>query len=320
MLLLAENDIRKVVSPERVVEAVAGAMRLGESGDYRMPERMHVEHEGNMLLLMPCFAAGRMATKLVSVFPGNRGKNLPSVMGTVLLNDGRTGEPLAVLNGTALTALRTGAVGAVGVRHTTAPEVHNLGLVGAGAQGLQQVLFASLVRDFRDVYVFDTAEAQVRALIEKAAAQRSGLRFHVATSVENLLEKVEVVVTATTSSRPVLPDEAELLKGRHFIGIGSYRPGMREFPQALFGLLRRVWVDNRAAVHESGDLITPLSERWIDEEQVETLGKWIAGGGSVGAGETTFFKSVGVALFDLLVADLLYREARRQGVGTEVEL
>ena len=320
MLCLSEGDILKAVTPEEIVDAVESAMRLYETDEFHMPDRMQVDYEGNVLLLMPCFTSKKFATKLVSVFPGNVEKSIPVVMGAVVLNDGQTGEPLALLNGTVLTALRTGAVGALGIRYLTPPTVKTLGIVGAGMQGFNQALFASYVRELSDIFVFDIDAQKCVFLIEKLSKRRPGINIHQSKSVEELLQHSEAVITATTSLQPVLPDKRELLEGKHFVGIGSYRPDMREFPEALFKMLNRVLIDTRHAAVESGDLVTPLKNGWIKENQVFTIGKWIKTGEKIKDGETTLFKSVGMALFDLVVSDLVYQKAEEKGLGTKIKL
>lgn len=320
MLCLSEGDILKAVTPQEIVDELEAAIRLYESDEFHMPDRMQVDYEGNVLLLMPCFTSKRFATKLVSVFPGNAEKNIPVVMGTVVLNEGQSGEPLALLNGTVLTALRTGAVGALGIRYLTPPTVKTLGIVGAGVQGFNQALFASYVRTLSDIFVFDIDSQKSVFLIEKLAKRRPGINLHEAKSVEELLQHSEAVITATTSLHPVLPDKKELLAGKHFVGIGSYRPDMREFPETLFKLLNRVLIDTRHAAAESGDLVTSLKNGWIKEDQLFTMGKWLKTGEKIEGGETTLFKSVGMALFDLVVSDLVYQRAGEKGLGTEIIL
>lgn len=320
MLCLSENDILNAVNPEEIIDAVESAMRLYETDQFHMPDRMHVNYKENVLLLMPCFTAKKFSTKLVSVFPGNADKNKPVVIGTIVLNDGETGEPLAMLNGTVLTALRTGAVGAVAIRHLTPPSLNTLGIVGTGVQGFHQALFASHVRDLSDIFIFDTDIQKAVSFKQELLKKRPGIKVHQANSVEELLKHSMAVTAATTSNQPVLPDKEELLAGKHFVGVGSYRPDMREFPGVLFKLVDQILIDTRQAATESGDLATPLKKGWIDERQVLTMGDWIIKGKKIKEGETTFFKSVGMALFDLVVSELAYQKAVEKGLGTKILL
>jgi ornithine cyclodeaminase len=286
---------------------------LYEKKEFEMPMRTHADYRGNTLLLMPCFTRDRFVTKLVSLFPGNAAKNLPVLMGTVILNDGKTGEPLALLDGAKLTALRTGAVGGVGVRYLTPPDIRSLGIIGAGVQGLHQALFACRERDISRVSVFDRNPETAYSFMKTLAGLLPGVKICQTGSPEELLKESELIITATNAAEPVLPDDKALLRGKHFIGIGSYKPGMREFPAALFKLLDKMYVDTEHALEESGDLIDPLKNDWLKKEQVQTLGKLVGGKEKKAPlkGTTTLFKSVGMALFDLMVADLIYRTLRR---------
>ncbi len=322
MLCISEKEILEAVTLKEVSDTVEAALVLYETKEFHMPRRMHLDYEGNSLLLMPCFTREKFSTKLVSVFPGNTERDVPVVIGTMILNDGETGKPLALLDGTKLTALRTGAVGAVAVRHTTPQDIHTLGIVGAGVQGFHQALFACQERKISDIRVFDQVPGKVDHFVKNLVGMVPGVKTHWAGSAEELVMESELIITATNSSRPVLPDKEDLLKNKHFIGIGSYKPDMREFPASLFRLLDRMFVDTDHAAAESGDLIDPLENGWIRRDQVLTLGKLIRREvqGDTGKGTPTLFKSVGMALFDLKVADLIYQKAVAKGLGTRLDL
>lgn len=304
------------------MEAVESALLLYEKKEFHMPMRMHVGYEGNMLLLMPAFTPKVFGTKLVSLFPKNTEKNIPVLKGTMILNDGETGEPLALLNAATLTALRTGAVGGMGVKYLTPVNVKTLGVVGAGVQGFHQALFATEVRPFSEVFVYDINPARSRTVTERLSKKRPGLHLHAAETVKELVKKSDVIITATTAMDPVLPDKEDLLKGKHFVGIGSYKPTGREFPNSLFTHLERIYVDTEHAIEESGDLVIPLKNHWVTREQVWTLGKLIkqTQEGKEIHHETSFFKSVGMALFDVVVSDAIYRKAVENNLGEEVVL
>jgi len=320
MLCLSEQDLAAAVTPLQVVDAVETAMRLNEGSDCLMPDRAHIEYQGNTLLLMPAFAEGRFGTKLVSVFPGNTGRNKPVVIGTMVLNDGETGETLAVLNGTALTAMRTGAVGAAALRSLAPRSIATLGVIGAGVQGVRQVIYCACVRELTQVYLHDRDKNRINAAIEELSRYCPGLDVVGVETVEQLVGQSEAVIAATTALEPVVPNDEGLLRGRHFIGIGSFRPEMREFPEALYRLVDQVYVDTEHAKRESGDLSVPLARGWITAEQVVPLGRRLLKGDAVASTGTTFFKSVGMALFDLIAADLIYRESKKKNLGTTITL
>lgn len=320
MLILSKDDLLKAVTPEEMMGAIEEAMRRYETKDFSMPSRMHIYHEEDVLLLMPCFVKEGFGTKLVTVFPGNADKGVPVTTGLMVLNDMETGEPVAVMNGQILTALRTGAVGGAGIRHTAKADATKLGVIGAGGQGLFQAYFGAHARPVTEIHVFDTSSERVDNCLKELATMLPNVKLIAAPSVEALLEAVDMVITATTAMEPILPDNPELLKGKSFVGIGSFKPDMREYPQALFPLLKQVLVDTEYAKEETGDLAIPLQEGWITDDQVSTLGNlWNQGEGQ-DLGETTFFKSVGMALFDVMVAQLIYNKARELGIGQDIDI
>ena len=320
MLILSENDILNAVDFNDLLKSAENALLLQESGEFFMPDRVHLHHQGNVQLIMPAFANDHFATKLVSVYPGNRKLGKPSLYGTVILQDGHTGEPLALLNGAKLTALRTGAAGALGLAWTSPRNLETIGLVGAGVQGFHQALFACTVRNINKIAVFDPYHKDIQGFIRELSAFLPEVKITEQKNIHELLNQSEAVITSTTSLKPVIPGDVSLINGKHFIGIGSYRPDMREYPDALFKQLSAVIVDTPLAKKESGDLASPLKMGLIREDQVYTLGKLISGKVKIDDTQTNFFKSVGMALFDLEAAEIIYSRAKQKQIGQEVEL
>ncbi len=319
MLYLNEKDIIRAVSLDQVMDAIENAYAIDLKGDYRMPPRMHVKNEDNTLLYMPCFMKSIFGTKFLSLFPGNAARNKPVIQGLVLLNCPESGMPLALLDGATLTAIRTGAVGGVAVRHLSPKKSKTVGLVGAGIQGFRQVLYACEARDIEEVNLFDSSSTKSSALAGELEKMLPGVRVKESSSVEILLKASEIVITATPAASPVLPDDQDLLKGRLYIGIGSYKPEMREFPAALYSLVEKVYIDTEHGLEESGDLITPLENNWVRHDQIIKLGKILGNNEAVGSEETILFKSVGMALFDLVVSELIYKKALENNIGTVLD-
>ena len=317
MLYLNEQDIHQAASRGELLDELEGALRQQELGGFFMPPRVHVDHGENTLLLMPCLTQSFIGTKLVTIFPGNVKRNAPSVNAVMVLNSADTGETLAILDGRTLTALRTGAVGGVGMRHLCPPGTESLGIVGTGVQGFNQALFASSARALKVIHVFGRNPAGVSLLVEKLSAALPGIQIRAAATVESLLESSQAVITATSSADPVLPDNELLLKGKLFIGIGSYKPTMREFPESLFHLVSRIFVDTAHASEESGDLAVPLAKGWITHEQIKPLGQLLMEqkGDACLPQETILFKAVGMALLDVSIAGFIYQKALEKGLG-----
>lgn len=319
MLILNSEQIKNSVSILDVLSAVEKAFLLQETGDYLMPDRMHVENRENVLLLMPAFAGNYFSTKLVSVFPENVKKGEPFIYGAVLLNDGSTGKPIAVLDGSMLTGLRTGAVGGLGIAYTSPKEASRLGLIGAGFQGFHQILFACTVRNITTVNIYDPFSKNIKMFISDLKKYLPHIVFTISNSSDELVSASEIIITATTSQMPVISSNPKLLEGKHFIGLGSFTPVMREFPDSLFSLTEKVIIDTDLAIKESGDLKIPLENKLIDENQFLRLGQLINGDKKLDTSKTTFFKSVGMALFDLMAAETIYKKAIDKGIGTEVD-
>jgi ornithine cyclodeaminase len=318
MLILNKSDINQLVNPSELMDVLTEALIQQEDGKITMPQRMHADFDGNMLLLMPCYSGDFFATKMVSVYPENPSKELPAIYGTVVLNDGNTGKPLAMIEGSSLTAQRTGAIGGIGIRHTTPENISTVGLIGAGVQGYHQLIYACSTRPVKSVRIFDHNTDTSKTIVAKLNRDFPNIEFSVAHSVEALLKHSQLIITATASSMPVLPDKPELLLGKHFIAVGSYTPEMQELPDKLFCLTDQLIVDTEHAAHESGDVINPVKAKQISIEQVIPISKLITGQVNLSANSTTIFKSVGMALFDLAAAKYFYRKALKNKVGKEV--
>jgi ornithine cyclodeaminase len=139
-------------------------------------------------------------------------------------------------------------------------------------------------------------------------------------NVRELLERTALVVAATTSPEPVLPDESELLENKHFISVGSFRPTMQELPNSVFRLAGQLAVDSEHAAREVGDVINPLQAGLLRTTDVFSIGECVLGQRVVDVSRTTAYKTVGAAMYDLFVAEAFYRAAKTQGVGLEVAL
>ncbi len=323
MLILNEAEMLKVLSAEEVMQSVVKAFEIYESKDYFMPDRMHVDLGKKNLLFMPSAANNWLGTKYLTLFPENISRGLPTLYGLMVLNDFDTGRPLCILDGKTLTALRTGAVGGLGTQFTTPEDTSSVGLVGTGVQGYYQLLYASKVRTFKEVYLFDSYKSSAEALKERIAPLfGADTKITICADTTELLERSQLIITTTTSLDPVLPNDASLLKGKHYIGIGSYKPHMREYPDALFSVADSIFVDVELGKEETGDLAYPLEHGLLDESAILSFGDYIlrATDTEKVKGGTTFFKSVGMALFDLSLAHALYAKALEKKLGVSVDI
>ena len=318
MLILSDNDISNLLSLQQIITAVEYAMIAYEKGLASVQQRMHIDNGENTFLCMPSGDQKYFGTKLVSVVPGNKKQNLPVTNGAMLLNETSTGLPLAFINASKLTALRTGALGAIGVKYLTPPDETTFGLIGCGVQGLHQAIFICAVRNISKVYFLDRSKEKSKALISFLKIHHPHVEAKACSSAEELLEKTNIVVAATTSASPVFPNDPNLIRGKHFISIGSYKPSMQELPDSVYELAGELVIDSEFARHEVGDIINPIERKLLKEENVFTIGKIILGQRKVNIDQTTVYKSAGMALFDLFVAKAMYEQALEEKRGIEI--
>lgn len=319
MLYIDKNQMEEIVSLNRVMDSIERAFEIYKSKEFQMPDRMHVDRKEGTVLYMPCFTEEVFGTKIVSSFADNINKGVASIQGTMILNKSETGEPLAIMDGAAITAYRTGAVGGVGIRHTTRENCSSVGLIGTGVQGFYQLLYACTARDIKDIYIYDLSKDRARDFKDKLK-EKVNANIHIMSSSEELVINSDIIITATASLKPVIPDDKEILRNKHIIAIGSYKPNMREIPKAAYELLEEAYIDVEFATKETGDIITPIKEGWIKEDQVKVFGDFLSTlKNQPKENKTTLYKSVGMALFDLIVANEIYNTAIEKGLGKKLK-
>jgi ornithine cyclodeaminase len=307
MNFIDSDTIKRAASLSEWIEAMENALKFMINGKYVMPERMHIDRGNDTFLLMPCITDEYWATKLVSFCPGNKERELPSIYGTVILNDAKTGERLAIMDGGIITAMRTAAVSAAGIKHLSPAESHKLGIIGTGVQGIYQALFACSVRKINEVRIFDKDRTNLQNFADEIKKYYPEIRLYIENDSETVAMNSEVIITATNSKEPVFRNEKGLFTGRTFVGVGSYKPDCREFPEQLFRQTDQVFVDTPVGKKESGDLITPVRNNWITDENIFPLGSLINGDINLTENLTRLFKTVGSAIFDLFAAVLVYK-------------
>ena len=316
MIFLGKEEIEKLVDPDEIMDQIEEAYRIFGADAYYMPPRPVIEHENKTLIYMPCFTEDIIGTKMLTIFPENAKLGLPSLDGLVILNDRTTGAPLAIMDGQAVTAWRTGAVGGVGIRHLSRKDARTVGIVGAGAQGFHQAVYACAARNIETVYIWNHSNRNLTdfmARLKKTIADPA-VEVVQCKTVEELVKASDIICTATPSEEPVLPNDRELLEGKCIIAIGSYTPQMREIPDVIWDLVDNVYIELPYACEESGDLSQPLAEGRLTMDRVVLMDKFLASGADEDeiAKKTTYFKSVGMGLFDVCVAQKLLEKAKER--------
>ncbi len=304
---LSADAIVDAVPIGDMVDAVEVAFRDVPAGRDQSPLRTHVPLEHGDLLLMPGVRDGASGTsvKLVTVTPGNASRGLPTVQAVITWFDAATGQPLALLDGATVTAMRTGAASAVATRLLARSDAATLTVIGAGAQAEWQVRAVLAVRPIERVTVCSRS-AGSRDALARRLGDVSGLEVRAVADVEGAVLDADVVCCATTSGMPVF-DAAWLRPGTHVNGIGAFRLGMVEMPPELFGLAATVAVDARhAAMAEAGDVVAAIQRGLVAEADLVEIGSvqrdWAE---TRDPKAITAFKSVGLAIQDVAAAELI---------------
>ena len=323
-LLLNKKDVASLLTMADAIRTVEEAFRQLALGHVTMPQRTAIrvaEHNG-VHLGMPAWIGGdigALALKVVTVYPQNPAQySLPTIMGVLLLSDPKTGAPLAVMDASYLTAIRTGAASGVATRHLARENARTVGVFGAGVQAETQLEAVASVRKLTRVQVYDPDTARARAYAERMAVRLS-LDVTPAETARAAVEGMDIIITASSAHEPVF-DGAWLVPGQHINGVGSHTPDARELDTKT--IVRSTVIADlpSACLAEAGDVMLPIQEGAIDHTHLRAgLGEVIAGlkPGRVRDDEITLFKSVGLALQDASTASVVYKRALDARVGVE---
>jgi len=322
---LSARDVAQALPMREAVAAMKEAFRQISAGEAVVPARTHIETappRGDTLVMASYSpAAGRMGVKVITLFGSNAAVGLPRIQALMVVLDAATGSPLAVMDATSLTAIRTGAASGVATDVLARPDAAVAAVFGAGPQARTQLAALCTVRPIRRARIFDISAERARAVAREMAAEL-GIPVEAAASAAEALAGADVVCTATTSTEPVFAD-ADLAAGTHINAIGSYKPHVREIPGETVRRARVVVDHLASALEEAGDLLIPIEQGLIAKEHIGAeLGEIIAGRkpGRQSPDEVTFFKSVGIAVQDLAAATRVLANAERLGLGTALSL
>jgi len=329
VLVLSHRDVVAALPPAACAESMAAVLAARARGETHMPLRSIMAPSGaaGIMGLMPGWRAARQdraavfAVKAICVIPGNPGRGLDAHQGIVTLFDGETGVPTAILDASAVTAVRTAAVSAVATDVLARTQARTLAILGAGVQGRAHLQALAAVRDFTRVRVYAPTRAHAQALADDA--RPAGGEVRAVATAEEAVRGADVVVAATNSPEPVLA-RAWLAPGAHVNAVGASTPRAREIDTATVAA-SALFCDSRESLrNEAGEFQLAVREGAIaGEEHVRAeLGEVLAGSapGRRDDGELTLFRSLGIAVEDLAAAETAVAAARAQGLGTEVEL
>ncbi|MEX2272086.1 MAG: ornithine cyclodeaminase family protein [Vicinamibacterales bacterium] len=319
-LLLNERDVRTLLSMADLIEAMEAALAAFSTGKVRQPVRSIIELGSHGFFgVMPAAYDEAAGAKLVTVVPGNHERGLPSHLATILLFDPQTGALEAMLDGRYITEARTAAVSAVSARHLARPDSRVAAIIGSGVQARSHADALSRVLALQEFRVWSPS-ADHRHAAARDIEAATDVKTTASPSAREAVDGADVVVLVTSAAAPVIED-AWITEAVHVIGVGACRPTQREMPGALVGRARLI-VDSRdAAMKEAGDILLAQKDG-ANVHIAAELGEICAGlaPGREAADDVTIFKSLGLAVEDIVSAALVLRRAREAGAGTTIEL
>lgn len=325
MRILSRQEIEELIDIGEIASLMEEVFVAVTEKKVLIPERIVFtkDRAEDSVLFMPGYlkSTDGIGVKVVSVFPSNARRGVPTIAAQILLNDAETGAVRAILDGTYITALRTAATTAVATKYLAREDASRLGIFGAGVQGQEQVKAHCRLRPLDSIVVFDPIAEKAQALASQSREWcGDSVGINAAKDPNDLLSQCDIIITATTSQSPVF-DGAHLKPGTHINAIGSYKPRVREVDDVTIQRSRIAVDSYEHALKEAGDLIHPLRRGILNETDIlAELGELVLRRKTVRRTpeDITFFKCVGLAVQDIAVAQRVLEKAERNNVGTVV--
>ena len=323
--LLTEQHVHSLLPMSDLIAAMESALAKFSAGEVLQPVRsvLTVGPTKAYFGLMPAYvpSPASLGAKLVTVFGENYKKQLPSHLATILLLDPETGSLLALMDGRYITEARTAAVSAVSARFLARPDAETLAIIGSGVQARSHLEAFQYVRQLKQVRIWSPREHSRRQFVDDMSPTLP-IPIAATDSAEAAVRGADLIVLATSSKTPVI-DDAWVSGGAHVVCVGACRPDQREMAPALVAR-GKLYVDSRAAaLVESGDVVMNIAGGLFDASHIRgEVGELVLGrvAGRRSADEITIFKSLGMAVEDVVAADLVFRRASESGAGTELTL
>ncbi len=321
-LWLSESDVRATLPMADLIEAMQTALAAFSAGRVIQPVRTVMEYgERRFFGLMPALDPDgpMLGAKLLTYLPDNTALGLASHQASIALFEPATGALLAITDGRYITEARTAAVSAVSVRHLARRDARVLAILGSGVQAHSHLEALPLVREFAEIRVWSPNAGRLRHFVEEHAALGG---IHAAPTAEAAVRGADVIVLATAATTPVM-ESSWVSPGAHIAAVGACRFNHCEADPALVARSLLVCDSRAAAMKEAGDILLAIASGHLAADPIHAeLGEVVAGtkSGRSGPEQVTFFKSLGLAIEDVVSAGLVYRRARQSGRGTEVPL
>ncbi len=323
MLILTQEQVKKIIPLKNIAEIVKEVEKAFldyANGGVQMPAKNYLyfkKYNGD-LRIMPSYSdeLDIAGAKIVNVHPNNPKRGLLTVMASIILNDAKTGRPLALMDGTYITGMRTGAAGAVATKYLANKEAKTLGVIGAGQQAIFQIAAISKVKKLKKIVVYDIKPEAIKIL--KAIMAKQGIKIE-SGSIEEAASQ-EIISTITPARGPVVKDKW-IKAGAHINAIGADAEGKQELEPAILKRAKII-IDDWAQASHSGEINVPLKKGVIKEKDIYgSLGEVVSGKkrGRTDKDEITVFDSTGLGVQDLYTAYYVYKKAKAKKIGREIE-
>ena len=322
--ILSQDETRECITMRQAIEVMRDLFRQLSSGQVDTPLRTSLPTRQGHILIMPAYlrSINALGVKVVSIFSKNVTHGLPNVTALITLLDTETGSPIALIEGTYLTALRTGATSGVATELLARKNAHTLAVFGAGAEARTHIDAVCCVRDIKELRIYSRTRTSAEILAKEVNQKHAALTVTISQSPTDAVKDSDIIVTATNSATPVFKDE-DLPPGVHINAIGSFRPDVQEIDENTVQRAKVIVDSREAVVSEAGDLIIPLKKGIITEGHIHAeLGEILSGSklGRETDDEVTLFKSVGNAAQDIAIGQAVFKAAEVNDRGTHILL
>lgn len=322
--IITKKEVEKILTPSVANEMVEKAFRAYGLGHVDMPAKSYLHFKDGDLRAMPAYLYGEefniAGIKSVNVHPNNARLNLPTVMAVVILTNPETGFPLAIMDGTYLTNMRTGASGAIAVKFLSKEDAETAGFVGCGSQARTLLTCTMGVRKLKSIHVW---ERRANSISTERFCHWARNTFQLETTSSSVMEdvttKVDILFTSTPSLKPIVNNVSP---GTHINAIGADAEGKQEISPEILKQAKLV-IDDWAQASHSGEINVPIRDGLITKDHIYAeLGEIVAGKkeGRISGDEITLFDSTGLAVQDIACAHRVYQELKGKKAVLEITL
>ncbi|OCG17660.1 ornithine cyclodeaminase family protein [Gilliamella sp. App6-5] len=322
MLILTHKDIEKFYTMKEAIAADKQALKIYTQGNSDVPLRINFDMQKGQCLFMPAHIKGSdiVGIKIVSVFPDNPKLGKPSVPAQVLMLDPQTGEVCAILDGTFVTQLRTGAVQGAATDLLARKDASRAVLIGTGGQAISQLEAMLTVRSLNDVAIFDIDIQKAKKFTDdmKHRFAHFSTNFYFSQNLDEDISQADIITSVTTSKVSTFNGD-KVKPGTHINGVGAYTPEMHEIPKNIIEKANIRVVDTKEGVFaEAGDIIDPIKQKLVSKDDFLELGDLVLDPTQCRQNDQqiTLFKTVGTAVLDVYIGYDIYLKAKEKGIGT----